>query len=713
MTFSNLPIGSVVTVCPSEIRFSQKSCSETFSDGKTLASTLNSLKTHSVQPADIPMIQVVMKNDILYSVDNRRLVVFKQAEALGVCHTVKVRIVELTPYLNKRFTTDCGGVYIVVRGIGYIVGGAGGSLTLSDASKASGMVVAKAYFSKGAGRSRAPCLGVVLANNNSSNGTVSFKFHNMVEQVIPIGWIDEIICVVHEGDLVSAHFRGENNKKSQFPSVINALVKTIDVKQGKATIEFSNNAVQTVVGWWIVSSITLSIGDRVSSQCMFRNNLKLYHGGNFEGVVTNINELNDSGYNNYITVHFDSGAIQTFPLSLINKLICSGGWKKGLSLGTIVNAHFRIRDETELEGDTARSPGTCRGVVLANSYGHANIRFDDDTIQTDIPTGWIAELENVVSPGDFVTSHFKEKNDNSKSSGTYTGAVKSLLRNGDAVVVFTNEVKQTVPAYCITKSQALCIGDRVSCRFRTNKGKNNKFNGTIIRLPTTETMSVCFDNGVTNKKIPKHWMWKVLEASGWTSNVVPGSIVKSYFITDSKEKERSNNTCSGMVVSGSNDRGFCRVLFDNDTTQIVPCGWISSNPCFVSKGCLVDTFFYSDEVKQTHTIKAVVKHVNSHTGKVTVTFVNDVTQTIPGYFIQDSKIVSVGDRVDSHYWTKNFNKKVHSKIGDGYGTIVQAKKNSFSIRFDVNEAEQYIPRHWVKSVMSSKSSTTVSSSMVI
>ena len=41
------------------------------------------------------------------------------------------------------------------------------------------------------------CLGVVLKTGTiNSNGMVRFTFSNGIDQLIPTGWVDEIICVI-------------------------------------------------------------------------------------------------------------------------------------------------------------------------------------------------------------------------------------------------------------------------------------------------------------------------------------------------------------------------------------------------------------------------------------------------------------------------------------------------------------------------------------
>eukprot|EP01084_Bolivina_argentea_P190990 328091_1 len=62
----------------SDIRFTQKSVNDTFSNGTPIKWTINMLKTGRIKPYEIPLIRVADYNGYYKSVDNRRLYCYKQ-----------------------------------------------------------------------------------------------------------------------------------------------------------------------------------------------------------------------------------------------------------------------------------------------------------------------------------------------------------------------------------------------------------------------------------------------------------------------------------------------------------------------------------------------------------------------------------------------------------------------------------------------------------
>ncbi|CAC5394658.1 unnamed protein product [Mytilus coruscus] len=108
---------------PSEIFFSQDSIANIWGkhtpfNAKFIGDTLDELLTESISLRDIPNITSVLINGKFYTVDNRRLWVFRKAEELGFLddiefHHVTQRHVNLT-----KFTTTNGGISIRIRGSG-------------------------------------------------------------------------------------------------------------------------------------------------------------------------------------------------------------------------------------------------------------------------------------------------------------------------------------------------------------------------------------------------------------------------------------------------------------------------------------------------------------------------------------------------------------------------------------------------------------------
>ena len=191
-----------------------------------------------------------------------------------------------------------------------------------------------------------------------------------------------------------------------------------------------------------------------------------------------------------------------------------------------------------------------------------------------------------------------------------------------------------------------------------------------------------FDNGSIQNRIPLAWTWEIVNLSAWTSGVAPGSIVSAHFTDDADE--RSSNQCSGIILSGGGD-GYKRIRFDNDSIQKIPCGWTKRCCCVVMRGNLIKSHIKDDNKKSSYPCNGIVKSVDISTGNINITFENDIGQSnVPGYYVIESYSIEIGDRVDTYYRGGN-NKKVECINGGGIGTIVEEKKNSFSIWFDIDE----------------------------
>ncbi|MBI5386521.1 MAG: RHS repeat-associated core domain-containing protein [Verrucomicrobia bacterium] len=101
------------TIDPAAVRFSQSSISRNFSSGGAIEDLAAGLRNGSVNPANIPPIRLVEREGNLFTLDNRRLWSFQQAE-------VPVPFRMATPQETAgeawKFTTQNGGTSIRVRG---------------------------------------------------------------------------------------------------------------------------------------------------------------------------------------------------------------------------------------------------------------------------------------------------------------------------------------------------------------------------------------------------------------------------------------------------------------------------------------------------------------------------------------------------------------------------------------------------------------------
>ncbi|XP_060596162.1 uncharacterized protein LOC132750235 [Ruditapes philippinarum] len=105
----------IIQLKPSEIFHSQDSISCRFSKTNTLiGETLDDLYEDRLSVSDIKRISVAPVNGKWFSLDNRRLWVFRQLEKIGKCRYVTVNVKKKID--AARLTTKCGGKEVYVRG---------------------------------------------------------------------------------------------------------------------------------------------------------------------------------------------------------------------------------------------------------------------------------------------------------------------------------------------------------------------------------------------------------------------------------------------------------------------------------------------------------------------------------------------------------------------------------------------------------------------
>jgi hypothetical protein len=100
-------------VDPSKVRFSQSSVSYKFRDGGTIDELAEGLINGTVNANNVPPIRLVQSDNLLYTLDNRRLEAFRRAEA-----PIPYRMATGEEVANEvwKFTTRNEGVSIRVRG---------------------------------------------------------------------------------------------------------------------------------------------------------------------------------------------------------------------------------------------------------------------------------------------------------------------------------------------------------------------------------------------------------------------------------------------------------------------------------------------------------------------------------------------------------------------------------------------------------------------
>jgi filamentous hemagglutinin len=112
---SGLPDNLTGYANPKDIRFTQDSVKNSFSDGKVLQTTIDDLKSGKISSADLPAVRVFEKDGLVYSLDNRRVLA---ASAAGVpIKIVPATEAEIAKEIGRKMTTPNNGSIICVRGV--------------------------------------------------------------------------------------------------------------------------------------------------------------------------------------------------------------------------------------------------------------------------------------------------------------------------------------------------------------------------------------------------------------------------------------------------------------------------------------------------------------------------------------------------------------------------------------------------------------------
>ena len=100
---------------PSNIYYSQDSIKDKFDNGYTIYGTYNACVKHTFVIDKIPTIRVCQIGGKFYTLDNRRLWVFRKLEANGYITNIPVRTVSRSQLPDRKFTTTNGGTDVTVR----------------------------------------------------------------------------------------------------------------------------------------------------------------------------------------------------------------------------------------------------------------------------------------------------------------------------------------------------------------------------------------------------------------------------------------------------------------------------------------------------------------------------------------------------------------------------------------------------------------------
>lgn len=109
-----------IYLSPAEIGFSQDSIAWRFYCGRVVNDAVSSIRYGSMRATDFPTINVVRRiggKFPYYSVDNRRLYVFRVLFKMGYLQQIPVNVVDFSSYNHgHKFTTFNEGQSIFVRG---------------------------------------------------------------------------------------------------------------------------------------------------------------------------------------------------------------------------------------------------------------------------------------------------------------------------------------------------------------------------------------------------------------------------------------------------------------------------------------------------------------------------------------------------------------------------------------------------------------------
>ena len=104
----------VVVLRPSDIRYTQSSISNRFTNGGLIGELLDDIVVGRYFLTSIKRIEVKLVEGLWFSADNRRLWVFKQLEFLGHCPAVPVKVVKYVP--GNKYSTENEGRDVTIRG---------------------------------------------------------------------------------------------------------------------------------------------------------------------------------------------------------------------------------------------------------------------------------------------------------------------------------------------------------------------------------------------------------------------------------------------------------------------------------------------------------------------------------------------------------------------------------------------------------------------
>ncbi len=108
-------LAAATFINPRLVRFAQNSVKSAFRNGSTIDNTVQGIRSGEVDPAVFPPIRLIEIDGDLYTLDNRRLVVFQKANIPVPYRTATSEEIASS---GGKFSTRSGGISIQIRGTG-------------------------------------------------------------------------------------------------------------------------------------------------------------------------------------------------------------------------------------------------------------------------------------------------------------------------------------------------------------------------------------------------------------------------------------------------------------------------------------------------------------------------------------------------------------------------------------------------------------------
>ena len=108
-------MASQIRLSPAEIRFIHDNICRKFKNGRSVNDTIDQIAKGCMSVEELPKIAVIKKDGYYYSLDNRRLYVYRVLHYRGLLENVIVNHVSSSLFQPEKFTTINNGNSIFVR----------------------------------------------------------------------------------------------------------------------------------------------------------------------------------------------------------------------------------------------------------------------------------------------------------------------------------------------------------------------------------------------------------------------------------------------------------------------------------------------------------------------------------------------------------------------------------------------------------------------